>query len=108
MTIKDAISDSPGGVLRDVTIPKDTNVWIPMYLLNRDPAVWENPSKFDPSRYVILNEVDYSSAHIMTGGKEKETTLRPKMDSSLLATVAERALEILLHKLKLPYSCVIY
>jgi cytochrome P450 len=50
VTIKDAASDTPGGALHDVTIPKDTEILIPMYLLNRDPTVWENPSKFDPSR----------------------------------------------------------
>jgi cytochrome P450 len=50
VTIKDAASDTPGGALRDVVIPKGTDVMIPMYLLNRDPTVWENPAKFDPSR----------------------------------------------------------
>ena len=50
VTIKDAAADTPGGPLRDVTIPEGANVFIPMYLLNRDPSVWKDPSKFDPSR----------------------------------------------------------
>lgn len=60
VTIKDAASDTPGGALRDVTIPKGADVMIPMYLLNREPTVWENPSKFDPSRFD--GHGDYTSA----------------------------------------------
>lgn len=60
VTIKDAASDTPGGALRDVTIPKGTNIFIPMYLLNRDPTVWEEPSKFKPSRFE--GQGDYTSA----------------------------------------------
>ena len=44
----------------DVVIPADTDVMIPMYLLNRDPAVWENPAKFDPMRWEGKGE--YTSA----------------------------------------------
>jgi PHYB activation tagged suppressor 1 len=60
VTIKNATSDTPGGPLRDVTIPKDTNVLIPMFVLNRDPSVWENPSQFNPSRWE--GKGDYTSA----------------------------------------------
>jgi len=60
VTIKDAAADTPGGALRDVTIPKGADVMIPMYLLNRDPTVWENPSKFDPTRFE--GQGDYTSA----------------------------------------------
>mgnify|MGYP005993863455 CR=1 FL=1 len=60
VTIKDAASDTPGGALRDLTIPKGTDIMIPMYLLNRDPTVWENASKFDPTRFE--GHGDYTSA----------------------------------------------
>jgi len=35
----------------NVTIPKGANMLIPMSLINRDPELWENPSKFDPERF---------------------------------------------------------
>ncbi len=34
-----------------VTIPQGTNLMIPMFLINRDPELWENPSKFNPDRF---------------------------------------------------------
>jgi cytochrome P450 len=34
-----------------ITIPKDVELFIPMSLINRDPTIWENPSKFDPERF---------------------------------------------------------
>ena len=44
----------------DVVIPADTEVMIPMYLLNRDPSIWDNPTKFDPMRWEGKGE--YTSA----------------------------------------------
>eukprot|EP00595_Chromulina_sp_UTEXLB2642_P001534 CAMPEP_0196767862 /NCGR_PEP_ID=MMETSP1095-20130614/42048_1 /TAXON_ID=96789 ORGANISM="Chromulina nebulosa, Strain UTEXLB2642" /NCGR_SAMPLE_ID=MMETSP1095 /ASSEMBLY_ACC=CAM_ASM_000446 /LENGTH=290 /DNA_ID=CAMNT_0042136617 /DNA_START=861 /DNA_END=1734 /DNA_ORIENTATION=- len=35
----------------DVTIPKGATVMIPMFLINRDPDIWENPSEFNPERF---------------------------------------------------------
>jgi cytochrome P450 len=35
----------------NITIPKDTNLLIPLFLMNRDPDIWENPSEFDPDRF---------------------------------------------------------
>lgn len=60
VTIKDATSDTPDGALRDMTIPAGTDIMIPMYLLNREPSVWENPGTFDPSRFE--GHGDYTSA----------------------------------------------
>lgn len=34
----------------DHVIPQDTDILLPLYLLNRDPAVWTSPSKFMPER----------------------------------------------------------
>ena len=34
-----------------VTIPKGTNIMIPMSVVNRDPESWPNPSEFDPERF---------------------------------------------------------
>jgi cytochrome P450 len=44
----------------DVVIPADTEVMIPMYLLNRDPAIWDRPTEFDPMRWEGKGE--YTSA----------------------------------------------
>mmetsp|Transcript_24867 Transcript_24867/g.36680 ORF Transcript_24867/g.36680 Transcript_24867/m.36680 type:complete len:499 (-) Transcript_24867:328-1824(-) len=35
----------------DITIPAGADVLVPLYLVNRDPSVWQSPSKFDPSRF---------------------------------------------------------
>ncbi len=37
--------------LNGVTIPKDTLVAIPTYVLNRDPQLWESPDEFRPERW---------------------------------------------------------
>ncbi|XP_073694948.1 cytochrome P450 3A40-like [Garra rufa] len=37
--------------LNGVTIPKDTLVAIPTYVLNRDPQLWESPEEFRPERF---------------------------------------------------------
>jgi len=34
-----------------ITIPKDLDLFIPMSIINRDPSIWENPSKFNPERF---------------------------------------------------------
>jgi len=34
-----------------MTIPKGTALLLPLYLINRDPELWPNPSKFDPERF---------------------------------------------------------
>lgn len=35
-----------------VTIPKGTAIAIPVYTLQRDPALWSKPDEFKPERYV--------------------------------------------------------
>lgn len=35
----------------DITIPKGSNLLVPMFLINRDPELWENPSEFNPERF---------------------------------------------------------
>ena len=35
----------------DLTIPKGATLMIPMFLINRDPDLWENPSEFNPERF---------------------------------------------------------
>mmetsp|Transcript_27996 Transcript_27996/g.39831 ORF Transcript_27996/g.39831 Transcript_27996/m.39831 type:complete len:475 (-) Transcript_27996:262-1686(-) len=34
-----------------ITIPKGVNVLIPMFLINRDPELWSDPSEFKPERF---------------------------------------------------------
>nr|XP_033326550.1 cytochrome P450 6a2-like [Megalopta genalis]XP_033326551.1 cytochrome P450 6a2-like [Megalopta genalis] len=33
------------------SIPKSTQIWIPLFALLRDPVVYPNPTKFDPERF---------------------------------------------------------
>ena len=35
----------------NVTIPKGAVIMVPLFMMNRDPAVWKNPSAFDPDRF---------------------------------------------------------
>jgi len=44
----------------NVTIPKGANVMIPMFLINRDPELWEDPSEFRPERFE--GKGDFTSA----------------------------------------------
>ncbi|XP_020294470.1 probable cytochrome P450 6a17 [Pseudomyrmex gracilis] len=34
-----------------VTIPKDQQIWIPIYTLQRDPSIYPDPDVFDPERF---------------------------------------------------------
>ena len=34
-------------------IPKDTHVLANIYAINMDEKLWENPEKFDPSRFIV-------------------------------------------------------
>lgn len=35
----------------NITIPKGANLLIPLFLMNRDPEIWDNPSVFNPDRF---------------------------------------------------------
>lgn len=45
---------------KDITIRKGTEMLIPLYILNRDPDIWEKPSEFNPDRFEA--EQNYTSA----------------------------------------------
>jgi cytochrome P450 len=34
-----------------IVIPAGSNILVPMFLINRDPDIWEDPQKFDPDRF---------------------------------------------------------
>lgn len=44
-----------------MTIPKDTNILIPLFVVNRDPELWEDPVKFVPERFADRGN-DFTSA----------------------------------------------
>ncbi|KAM7448476.1 Thromboxane-A synthase [Porites harrisoni] len=37
--------------INGITIPQNVDVFMPPYLLHRDPALWPDPEKFDPDRF---------------------------------------------------------
>ena len=37
-------------VINGVTIPKDTNIVVPITVLHHSPLYWKDPEKFDPDR----------------------------------------------------------
>lgn len=41
--------------LNGFTIPKNTLVGIPTYVLYRDPQLWESPEEFRPERYTFFH-----------------------------------------------------
>ena len=45
----------------NVTIPKGTNIMIPMFVINRDPELWDDPVKFVPERFEERGN-DFTSA----------------------------------------------
>lgn len=49
--------DGKGGVV----IPKGANVLIPMFVINRDPDLWVNPTEFNPDRFDD-SETNFTSA----------------------------------------------
>ncbi|CAM9507096.1 unnamed protein product, partial [Ectocarpus fasciculatus] len=44
----------------NVTIPKGANVMIPMFLMNRDPEIWDRQNEFLPERFE--GKGDFTSA----------------------------------------------
>jgi cytochrome P450 len=46
----------------NITIPKGTNVLIPIAILNRDPEQWEHPNEFRPERFEEKGNTDFTSA----------------------------------------------
>jgi cytochrome P450 len=45
----------------NMTIPKDTTILMPLFVINRDPDLWENPLQFLPERFEGRGN-DYTSA----------------------------------------------
>ena len=52
----------------DLTIPKDTKIYIPAYAIHRDPNIYPNPEIFDPERFNEENIVNRSPQHYLAFG----------------------------------------
>lgn len=44
--------------LRGFILPKDTQVWVNVWAIGRDPILWENPISFEPERF-LGSDVDF-------------------------------------------------
>jgi cytochrome P450 len=73
MVIKEALRlHAPGPLLprksrEDCTImgydiPKDTNIYINVFAISRDPHYWDNPEEFNPERFAN-NNVNYNGTY---------------------------------------------
>lgn len=52
----------------NLTIPKGTLTLIPIYAIHMDPAIYEDPSKFDPERFTDENKRNrHPMAHLPFG-----------------------------------------
>lgn len=50
---------SEDSTISGFSIPKGSRVYINIWAIHRDPALWENPNEFDPERFVCRPEMDY-------------------------------------------------
>ncbi|KAG6636985.1 flavonoid 3'-monooxygenase CYP75B137-like [Carya illinoinensis] len=44
------------------TIPKGSRVFVNVWAIQRDPAIWENPLEFDPQRFFNSSKWDYTGS----------------------------------------------
>ena len=51
-----------------VTLEPGTNVWIPVYSIQRDPNNYENPEKFDPERFLGKNKISANATTFIPFG----------------------------------------
>lgn len=52
----------------DVTLEKDTKVWIPVYALHHDPEYFPNPSVYDPERFTAEMVANRNNATFLPFG----------------------------------------
>ncbi|TRY87495.1 hypothetical protein DNTS_035317 [Danionella cerebrum] len=55
-------------VLNGITIPKDTLVGIPLYVLSHDPQIWDSPEQFRPERFSPENKSEFQQYAFMPFG----------------------------------------
>ncbi|KAJ9695218.1 hypothetical protein PVL29_010619 [Vitis rotundifolia] len=44
-------------------IPKNTQLFVNVWAIGREPELWEEPSSFKPERFLDLNHIDYKGQH---------------------------------------------
>ncbi|KAI9290958.1 cytochrome P450 [Neoconidiobolus thromboides FSU 785] len=97
-TSKDVIVDN-------YTIPKDTNVILSIYSINRDKQYWDEPEKFKPERFLNSNShIDPLSWAVFGGGER----LCIGMKFSLLEQKVVIAMILLRYKITYPNSTLQY
>ncbi|CAK9827566.1 Probable cytochrome P450 6a14 [Anthophora retusa] len=53
---------------KNVTIPKGTLIWVPVFSIQRDPRIYPDPEKFDPERFSEDMEKTRHSMHSLPFG----------------------------------------
>nr|XP_021330384.1 cytochrome P450 3A56-like isoform X1 [Danio rerio] len=54
--------------MNGITIPKDTMITIPTYVLNQDPQLWDSPHEFRPERFSPENKSEFLQYAFMPFG----------------------------------------
>ncbi|NP_997838.1 cytochrome P450, family 3, subfamily c, polypeptide 1 [Danio rerio] len=54
--------------INGITIPKNTLVGIPLYVLSRDPDLWESPNEFKPERFSPESKTEINQCAFMPFG----------------------------------------
>lgn len=84
-----------------VSIPKHTNVLIPVWAIHRDPEIYPHPEEFDPERFNDENEKHRHSMNYLPFGDGPHNCIGNKISITLIF-VQPSSKHIFLYSLKVP------